>query len=119
MNYEFTTRNIERVFKTEVVASFVEVCYFGGFDYYEIFEFASFITGEDINAMNISKYRNIILNVLKEEYPELERHIFLCTGEVVNSDDLTNYLQMYKEKYGDYMKVKSIKKETVPQLILK
>ena len=110
------TKSQESLFKTEVVASFVEVCYFGGFDYNEVFELASFITGEDINMSHIWNYRNIIMDELKKDYPELERHVFAANGDWLNKRDMNYYLNYYKSTYGDYMLIKPIKKIPVKVL---
>ena len=111
------TKNQEKKFDTLVVASLVEVCYFGGFDYKKIFELASFITGEDINMSNIAKYREIIIEHLKKDYPELNRNIYLKNGEILSKKELSHYKSYYIQNYGDKMIIKSIKK--IPVKILK
>ena len=67
---------------------------------------------------NIAKYRNIIMDLLKKDYPDLKRNIFLANGDILNERELVKYLNEYMEKYGDYMLIKSIKKETVKKLKL-
>ncbi len=118
MFYEITTKNQEKYFKTDIVASFVEVCYLGGFEYEKIFEFASFVVGEEVNMSNISYYRNTIMNILKEQYPFLKRNLYLENGESLNEDYIKNYKKWYRDNYGKYMLVKSVKKEYVKQLKL-
>ena len=113
------TNYVERYFKTEVVASFVEVCYFGGFKYEEIFEFASFITGENINMSNIALYRNIIMDELEKQYPELERRIYLHEGDCLDEDIVNEFKDNYIKKYGKHMKIRSIKKYTIKKLKLR
>lgn len=110
------TKNQEKKFKTEVVASFVEVCYFGDFDYYEVFKLASFITGEEINMCNIHKYREVIMNSLNETYPDLTRHIYLANGDCAHKHVIDYYRNYYIEKYGKHMLIKSIKKVPVKTL---
>ena len=133
----------ERYFKTEVVASLVEVCYLGGFDYNEIFKLASFITKENIDVSNIKNYRDIIMSELTKLYPDIKRHIFLSdcdikidicaltlkpdmNKELYESFNICEtpkiveyYKKYYKEKYGDFMLIKSIDKNYVKKLTYK
>ena len=110
------TKNRKRLVKTEVVASFVENCYLGEFDFNEVFELASFITGKDINMSNIYKYREIIMDKLKENYPDLVRHIYIANGDCASKHIIDDYKNYYLETYGKYMLIKSIKK--IPVKIL-
>ena len=110
------TSYVERYFKTIVVASFVEVCYLGGFDYDEIFEFASFITGENITMSNLAVYRNVIMDELQKQYPELERRIYLHDGDSLDEDIVNEFKDNYVKKYGKHMKIQSMKKYTIKKL---
>ena len=96
----------EKKYKIEIVASFVEVCYFGGFDYDEVFEFASFITGVKIDSLNINEYRKLIMQELNKQYPELNRNIYLKNGNILSKNLLETYTLVYKKKYGDYITIK-------------
>ena len=64
MNYSLIKKNKERYFKTDIVASYVEVCNLSNCKFDEILEFASFITGEKIDINNLAKYRDTIMNIL-------------------------------------------------------
>ena len=97
----------EKYFKTEVVASLVEVCYLGGFDYNEIFELASFILNEDVNMSNLYKYRADIMYELNKMYPDLNRNIMLHNGDIISEDIIDSFKESYKRLYGDYMLIKS------------
>ena len=110
------TKNKERFFKTEIIASFVEVCYFGGFKYSELLDFASFVTGEYITPSELGKYRITILEFLKETYPELERTLYLSNGDIANEQVINYYKNKYISKYGEYMRIKSMKKTSVKVL---
>ena len=98
----------EKYFKTEVVASYVEVCFFGGFKYDEIYELASFIMGRDMNMCDLAKYRSEIMYELNKLYPNLERNIYMANGDlVVDEEIIESYKEAYKKIYGDYMLVRS------------
>ena len=97
----------EKYFKTEVVASFVEVCFFGGFDYKEIFEMASFIMGEEVNMSNIMKYRSLIMFELNKLYPDLKRNLFMNNDDILSEKEINKYKEKYLKKYGMYMLVRT------------
>lgn len=118
MNTIISTIKKERYFKTEIIASFIEVCYFGGFNYEEIFDFASFITGENVDSHNIVYFRNTIMEILNEQYPELKRDLYLRNGDYVSEKEVNKYINSYKSKYGNYMLIKSIKKQSIKRLEL-
>jgi len=130
MNYSLIKKKKERYFKTDIVASYVEVCNLSNCKFDEILEFASFITGEKIDINNLAKYRDTIMNILREQYPDLKRNIYLTTNtDVISHDYLLGNeylyasnneclynLNAYKEAYGEYMLIKSINRDKVKTL---
>jgi len=126
------SKNIEREFDIKVVASFVEnrVLVVMDKNYTankrkkvmdkftnDLFDFCSFITGENINFANLSLYYFTIKNLLVEQYPNMnDRLLYDNDSEFTSEKQIINGIMKYKELYGDTIKIKSLKKEMVKSL---
>lgn len=126
------SKNIEREFDINIVASFVENKVLVVLDKNytankrkkvmdrftdDLFEFCSFITGENINFSNISLNAYTIKNLLTEQYPNMKyRLINVDDSRLLTDKEIASVIMKYKEQYGDTIKIKSIKKEMVKSL---
>jgi len=126
------SKNIEKEFDIKVVASFVEnrVLVVMDKNYTankrkkvmdkftnDLFDFCSFITGENINFANLSLYYFTIKNLLVEQYPNMnDRLLYDNDSEFTSEKQIINGIMKYKELYGDTIKIKSLKKEMVKSL---
>lgn len=126
------SKNIEKEFDIKVVASFVENRVLVAIDKNytankrkkvmdkftnDLFDFCSFITGENIDFSNLSLYSNTIRNILVEQYPNMKyKMLYDDDSELMGEKQIINGIMKYKEIYGDTIKIKSIKKEMVKSL---
>jgi len=126
------SKNLEKEFDIKVVASFVEnrVLVVMDKNYTankrkkvmdkftnDLFDFCSFITGENINFANLSLYYFTIKNLLVEQYPNMnDRLLYDNDSEFTSEKQIINGIMKYKELYGDTIKIKSLKKEMVKSL---
>lgn len=127
-----TSKRIEKEFDINIVASFVENKVLVVLDKNytankrkkvmdrftdDLFEFCSFISGENINFSNISLYAYTIKNLLTEQYPNMKyRLINVDDSRLLTDKEIASVIMKYKEQYGDTIKIKSIKKEMVKSL---
>jgi len=127
-----TSKRIEREFDIKVVASFVENKVLVVIDKNytatkrkkimdkftaDLFDFCSFITGENIDFSNLSLYSHIIKNLLVEQYPNMNnRLLHEYDSEFASEKQIINGIMKYKKLYGDTIRIKSLKKEMVKSL---
>lgn len=103
------TENIVKIFPIEVVASTFENRLLAE-NYDIVKDFWTFITNENVDLSNITRFENIIKQEILEQYPNLKilnyrnDRWFLDDGEV---DFVRNW---YKEQNGEFIIIKSIKK---------
>ena len=126
------SKNMEKEFDIKVVASFVEnkVLVILEKNYtenkrkkvmdkfeHDLFEFCSFITGENIDFSNLSLYAPTIKNILTEQYPNMKYRV-MCVDEcrLASDKEIASAIMKYKEAYGDTIRIKSIKKEMTKSL---
>jgi len=101
----YSDKCIEREFDIEVIASLVEVCSLT--DTKDILDFCSFLIGKDINSIQeLSELSECILYILKGQYPDLKRSIFLANGDILSDEGVKYIIDKYKSKYGEKIKIK-------------
>ena len=76
----------------------------------DLFDFCSFITGENIDFSNLDRFISIIKKLIIEQYPNMEYKLYSDVYEKFTDDDIINAISKYRNKYGDFIKIKSIKK---------
>ena len=128
------TKNIEKEFKIEIIASIIEnkllieipeyiekdnTNNFMNYFIKELFEFCSFITGETVNFSNIDRLAPTIKNLLYKEYPKMNK---VLTNQYdyyqMTNKEIKDIINIYKETYGEKIKIKSRKKVIVKSLKL-
>ena len=107
-------RKKEKKFRVEQVASVIEVCYLT--EPSDVYEFCTFIMGEDINPGNIYEKSNEITNLIKEQYPRMKRTLFLANGDSIPPKRVKQIVAKYQDKFGEYIKIKSKDKEVIKTL---
>ena len=126
------SKNLEREFDIKLIASFVEnkVLVVFNKNYTankrkkimekfenDLFDFCSFITGENIDFSNLSLYVPIIKKLLVEQYPNMQyRQLSVDECKTLSDKEINNAIIKYKLLYGDTVKIKSLKKEMVKSL---
>ena len=104
-----------RSFKIEAVASVVEVVRLC--DNKDIFDFCSFVMGEDVNTTNIHIYRDEIIKIINTDYPDMIRTLFIPDGYCLKKIEMDKLIHFYKTKYGDEILVRKYNKENSKKLI--
>jgi len=127
-----TSKNKEKEYDIRVIASFVENKVLIGMDKNytankrkkvmanfenDLFDFCSFISGENIDFSNLSLYAPTIKKLLVEQYPNMQYKL-LCVDEcrTLSDKEIREGIMKYKDLYGDKIIIKSIKKEMVKSL---
>ena len=127
-----TSKRIEKDFDIKIVASFVENKVLVVLDKNytankrkkvmdkftnDLFEFCSFITGENISFSNLYLYTQTIKNLLTEQYPNMKENLInIDESRTLTDKEIATVILKYKKLYGDTVKIKSIKKEIVKTL---
>lgn len=117
------TKNLEKEFKIEIIASVIEnrlltlethpkqIEKFTN----EIFDFCKFVTDEEVNFGNLYRFAPIISNIIKEQYPTIERITPISACDLTN-DSVKYLVKVYKSKYGDKLLIKSLRKVMIKSL---
>lgn len=95
----------EKEFRVEQVASVIEVCYLT--EPNDVYEFCTFLMGEDINPGNISEKSSELNKLIKEQYPTMERTLFLSNGDRISQGKINEIVTKYRQTYGEIIKIKS------------
>lgn len=101
----------EKEFRVEQVASVIEVCYLT--EPNDVYEFCTFLIGKDINPGNVSDYSEELNRLIKEQYPTMERTLFLSNGDRISQKKINEIVSEYRKKYGEIIKIKSKSLEEV------
>jgi len=88
----------------------------GGVNLSDIFDFCSFILGEEVSYENIINKRANIMELLNNQYPNMKRTLFLSNDDVINNELVRSIIDDYKKEYGDEIIIKSSKKDTIKSL---
>ena len=109
------TENMEREFPIEVIASTFEKRYLidekhsAKFD--EVLkDFWCFITNEDVNLSNIERFNSIIQNEILKQHPNLHIYNYPTLFWYINDETRKELIDWYKNKNGETIKIKSLKK---------
>ena len=94
----------EKLFKVEVIASIVEFCFLTKPE--EVFKFCSYVTGVEVHPGNMREHYKNINSIIKEQYPNMERKIFLEDGCVLKPHQIIEIVNKYKEEYGEHLLIK-------------
>lgn len=96
---------VEKEFRIEQVASVIEVCYLT--EPNDVYEFCTFIMGEDINPGNIKEKSKEINRLIKEQYPNMKRTLFLQDGDCISQRRIDEIVSEYRKVYGEIINIKS------------
>ena len=110
------TKNIEKEFNIEVIASLIENRLLASED--DIYELCSFITNENVNMYSFHNFVYIVRMLILEQYPELNNRINYEMSNEIEKHTIESLKTIYKNKFGDKLKIKSLKKEIVKTLKL-
>lgn len=115
------TKNIEKEFRIEVIASLLENRLLKTRDVNvteeDLYELSSFISGIDINRSNFYRLGNKVKAILLKLQPELNLRINR-TDSTLYDVDIKAILNIYRNFYGNTYKIKSINKCLVKSLDL-
>ena len=106
-DYYTETDNLEKEFPVEVIASHFERRLLN-IEYNELKEFWDFLTNEDVNMNNLYRFIFIINNEIFEQIPNFK--VLDINQYFLNEFEIEYLINWYKEKNGDKIKIKSIKK---------
>lgn len=109
-----TTKNIEKEFKIETIASLLENRLLKTTEY-ELYELCSFISGEDISKINFYSLGLKIKNILLELQPELNIRINRHNSKLYDVD-VRAILKVYRNLFGDKYLIKSVNKCLIKSL---
>ena len=120
------SRNLKKEYDIRIIASFIENKVLIGIDKNytankrkkilekfeeDLFDFCSFITGENINYTNLSLYAPTIKRLLIEQYPNMNNKIINTDGyRILSEKEINESILKYKELYGDKIVIRSLKK---------
>lgn len=120
-----TTKNIEKVFKIEVVASLLENRLLNTNEYKinedELYELCSFVSGINIDKTNFYHLGNKVKNIILELHPELNIRINRTKDHLYEINflyevDIKAILFKYRNLFGDNYSIKSLNKCLVKTL---
>ena len=95
----------EKEFRVEQVASVIEVCYLT--EPNDVYEFCTFLMGEDINPGNVKEKSTELNRLIKEQYPTMKRTLFLQDGDRISQRRIDEIVKKYREEYGEIINIKS------------
>ena len=98
-------KNKEKDFRVEQVASVIEVCYLT--EPNDVYEFCTFLMGEDINPGNVKENSKELNRLIKEQYPTMKRTLFLQDGDCISERRINEIVTKYRKTYGEIIKIKS------------
>ena len=116
------TKNLEKEFKIEIIASLLEnrLLNYEKSKYIvtedDLYELCSFVSGENINYHNFYITGNIARKIILELNPELDIRINFTNDHKLDSIDTSTIINVYKLKFGNSYKIKSIKKCLIKSL---
>ena len=122
------TKNIEKEFRIEVIASLLENRFLKNdkINYvseYEIYELCSFVSGVDVDSRNLYRLGNKIKSLILKMHPELNIRINRTQDHLYEINflydvDINAIISAYRSAFGDTYKIKSINKCLVKTLEL-
>lgn len=114
-----TTKNIEKEFRIELIASLLENrllnCDQCSVTEEDLYELCSFITNIEVNNLNFYYIGSKARNILLELQPELNIRINHTQDRIMDFE-IKMILNIYKQHFGEKYKIKSIKKCIIKSL---
>lgn len=102
------TDNLKREFPVEVIVAALENRYIVNYELVK--EFWEFITNENVDLSNINRFWPTIEREILRQHPDLTKFNFIRTNTHIDDNEIYSFINWYKNKYGNTLEIKSIKK---------